>query len=363
MWRFQLMSLPSREWIDRDLQLAGAEVTHGLSAPASISGTLPVEYRHLAGPDGNPRLTEWGCGIVAQYADQEPVFAIVDRVSPAGQTLAAEAGGFSMYPTGQPWMGEDYAGVKVDPFDMIRKIWEHLQSYPDSDLRVSVDSVKSPVRVGEEEKDVEFTTGSGEDVSFQAGPFRLAWWATDDLGKVQADIFADMPAEYRERSAWDGEDIVHRLELGYPQLGVRRNELRFEIGVNVRVVPSVTSRDYASAVLLMGAGEGRSKIRAHVAQNLGRLRRVHVDTDSSLNSKAAAQKAAAPILAGMDGAAGVEELVVIDHPNAPLGSYQPGDEIQVLGDLGWARSGMWVRIQEISHTVDSGEIRLKVVTV
>lgn len=363
MWRFQLLSLPDRAWVDRDLILAGAEVSTGISAPASISGRLMTEVSHLMGADGLPVVREWGCGIVAQYGDQEPIFGIVDRVSSEGQSLGVEAGGFSMYPTGQPWLGEDFAGVQVDPLDMLRKIWAHLQSYPDGNLRVSVDSLKSPVRVGEEERTVEFTTGAGEAVEFETGPFRLAWWATDDLGKVQSDLVADTPFEYREHSSWDGEGVKHRLELGYPVLGVRRHELRFEIGVNVTAVPASEPSEYASEVLLMGAGEGRTKVRSHASRPLGRLRRVHVDTDSSLTSKRAAETAARPMLEAMSGAPGIKELVLTEHPSAPYGSYQPGDEIQVLGDMGWARSGMWVRIQEISADVDSGDIRLQVVMV
>lgn len=363
MWRFHLLSLPDWGWIDRDVKLTGAEVSRGLSTPASISGALPTEISHLMGADGLPKVREWGCGVVAQYASLPPVFGIVDKFSAEGQKLSIEAGGFTMYPNGQPWLGPDFAGVEVDPLDMLRKIWGHLQSYPDGDLRVSVDPLKSPVRVGEEERTVEFTTGSGEDVSFETGPFRLAWWATDDLGKVQSDLVTDTPFEYREHSVWDEEDIRNRMELGYPTLGVRRTELRFEIGVNVKVAPSAEGLDYASEVLLMGAGEGRDKIRAHTTAKRGRLRRVHVDTDSSLRSKKSAEAAAHPMLETLTGQAGIQELVVIDHPNARYGTYEPGDEIQVLGDMGWVRSGMWVRIQEITADVDSGEIRLQVVMV
>ncbi|WP_054820445.1 hypothetical protein [Arthrobacter sp. JCM 19049] len=69
------------------------------------------------------------------------------------------------------------------------------------------------------------------------------------------------------------------------------------------------------------------------------------------------------MLETLTGQAGIQELVVVDHPNARYGSYEPGDEIQVLGDMGWVRSGMWVRIQEITADVDSGDIRLQVVMV
>lgn len=356
-WRYHLLALPSRQWLDRDLHpLTGVSITECVNAPASISGLIPIEHRI-------PGLVEWGAMLIAEQDGKKPIAAIVDRLERDGQQLSIESGGFSMYPTGMPWLGEDYAGVQVDPLDVVRLAWEHLQSYDDGDLRVTVDSTKSPVRVGTEPEQKEFTTDDGEEVSFESGPFRLAWWNTDDLGRVIDDLATDTPFEYREESAWDGEEITHRLRLGYPKLGARRENLRFEVGVNVTVPPPLAPGEYASEVQLFGAGEGSSKVRAHTTQDTGRLRRVYTSTDKSLTSKTAAGRAARPMLDRLAGSPlKFDSVQITDHPNARPGTYEPGDEIRIVGDAGWAELDHWCRIMAITTTPEDGAISLEVET-
>ena len=46
-------------------------------------------------------------------------------------------------------------------------------------------------------------------VTFEAGPFKLNWWETDDLGDVIDKLATDTPFEYVEEHRWanDGESI------------------------------------------------------------------------------------------------------------------------------------------------------------
>lgn len=354
-WRFHLQDVPSGVWRDHDLQLIGAEVTTAESTPASISGSLA-----LGDPSGD-FVKKWGSLLVAEQEGRDPICAIVDGVSVEGDMLKIEAGGFSMYPTGTPWLGKDYAGIQVDPLDVVRMIWAEVQSYPGSELGVAVDPLKSPVRIGTPEVENNFTTGAGEDVSFVSGPFRLAWWSTDDLGKVFNDLVSSTPFAYMERSTWDGEDLVHRLQLGYPAIGSRKPELRFEIGVNVTASPSVDETEYASEILLLGAGDGSARIKSdRLTTPTDRLRRVHVATDKSLKSKTAANAAARPILTRFNPARSIESLEVIDHDSARFGTFEAGDVIFVQGDAGWADLALWVRIHELTVNCETGGMTLKV---
>ena len=59
-WRYYLQSLPSGEWIDKDLKLVGGQVMTALSAPRAISGSLPIEFKDLKLEDGSIAIREWG---------------------------------------------------------------------------------------------------------------------------------------------------------------------------------------------------------------------------------------------------------------------------------------------------------------
>lgn len=472
-WRFHLQSLPDGAWIDRDVPLQGGQVSVAISAPASISGYLPAGYAH------RDAVKEWGALLVAEQDGAAPVAAIVDMVKTEGHLLRVEAGGFSMYPTGMPWMDADYAGVQVDPLDVVRMIWASLQAKPGGDLGVVVDGTKSTVRLGKPE-DPKLTAAkamvaaattaeaaakatyntaaanqntakvtllatagrpanglvlwqdsapsgdkrstknlwidkndgnkpyvwdgkkwvlSGADQATinsrladynnagtapakaawdarkkelsaakskksaisggEAEPFTLTWWETHDLGSVIDTLAKNTPFEYRESSAWSGEDITHRIELA-TGLGTRRHDLRFEVGVNVRVPPPLQERDYASDVTILGAGEGRAMVRATVSGNPGRVRRAVVVQRKEIRSTAAAAVAARSEVAARTAEWVFDSLQVFDHAFAPYGSFRVGDVVYVTGDAGWKDLDTWVRILEVKSDCVTGSIDLKV---
>ena len=75
-------------------------------------------------PDGSEKI--WASGIV-QPSDVDPQTGIL--------TLKAE--GFSNYPKGIPWL-VNWNPIAVDPFEIVYRIWNHIQSYDNGDLGVTV---------------------------------------------------------------------------------------------------------------------------------------------------------------------------------------------------------------------------------
>src|SRR5699024_665716 len=152
--------------------------------------------------------------------------------------------------------------------------------------------------------------------------------------------------DYREETEWDaaGESLIHRLRLFYPRTGRRRRDLRFVLGENVISRPTLSRSDeeYANEVMLLGAGEGRMKVRAIVGKDESRMRRVAVVTDDMIKRKTEARNQAQKELAKRQGMHEVTQIEVRDHPHAPLGSWQVGEEIRIQGDLGWAQVDQWV---------------------
>src|SRR5699024_4655274 len=252
-WRYIAQRLPSGEWLDWDLPLAGVEILHELSGPGGLNGTVPVEVARLTGPDGLPVLLPWGCAIWAEASGEIRGGGILVRSEYAGAEWSLECVGIGGYPQGQAWLGKEYKGVQVDPLDIVRKIWDHLQGEPGGDLGVVLDDTTSPVTVGE--------PADPDDEGSEPDPFRLTPWDTADVGSVIDDLAASTPFDYVTHTtcAGDSEQLHHRLELAYPRRGSRRDDLRFVVGENVAVDPTQTmdGDDYASVVLGIGSGEGR----------------------------------------------------------------------------------------------------------
>lgn len=478
-WRFQILEAVTRTWVDRDVDMDGAEVTTAVNGASVIRGRLPVDNTTAA------QLEEWGHLIVAEYGEADPIVAIVTDLSDSddGQWLNVMAVGFSEYPNGMPWVDIPYSGTGVDPLDIVRLIWSKLQNKPSGNLGVTVDATKSPIRLGTPEsyartsaktgvtqatanvttakaaavaaakaqeaarvavmtacgktkaglliyqdsapggdrrspkhvwidknagnkgyvwsgkKWVAQTTSTAAVVSSrvatwlasqattkstkaavtarnkelsaakkklsevrggEADPWTMSWWETLDVGQVIAELARDTPFEWRESSSWVGGALTHRLEIGYPALGARRTDIRFEVGVNVVAPPPLEEGPYASEVTVLGAGEGRAMRRGMTSGNPGRLRRAVVVQRKDIRSNDAAGAVARRELAARTGQRVPDTLEVIDHPFAGYGSFRPGDRVYLTGDAGWVVLAMWVRIKEMTVNCTSGAITLKV---
>lgn len=185
-------------------------------------------------------------------------------------------------------------------------------------------------------------------------PKRLNWWETPDLGKEIDDALMLAGMDAIERHWWDGTVVKHRLEIGL--IGTRRHELRFSLGENILTVPQLAGGDdeYATEVLVLGAGEGPTMKRGRAYRQAPGLRRVAVVSDKTLQSDKSAGKLATAELNYRTGELELSSLVVMDHPNAPLGSFQVGDEIAVDIATDWDSGGVrWVRIIAIEVTPES----------
>ncbi|MGO2069673.1 hypothetical protein [Glutamicibacter arilaitensis] len=487
-WRFHLLTLPDRVWVDRDLPLQDAKVITPLSGPASISGRLPLGYRGIETPDRKRALVEWGSAIVAEQEGRDPVFGIVDEISTDGDWLSVGAGGFTSYPQGMPWTGPQLSSTKIDTLDVVRAIWDRLQSYAGGDLGVVVDPVKSGMYLGKPEgqaltaakqrqaymqEQLDYTKAQAEgdaqlveqyatkaltavglpkggllirqqsapsgdkrskrnlwfkgnadgltggytwdgkkwvelstakfnaasdwffqwldqkevlkdskamysktktefndakskvsDLSDQkAEPYQLSWWETHDLGSVISDLAQETPFEFREESKWVGDDVLsHRIVVGVPEFGVRREDLRLEIGVNVTAPPPLVESDYASHVLVLGAGEGRSMLNSLASKDRGRLRRTVVVERKDLTRKDRVDATARTEVHARDAEWSFESLSLVDHPMCPYGSFDVGDYLYLNGDAGWTQLDQWVRVTEIAVDCVTGNIDLKVVS-
>jgi len=179
-------------------------------------------------------------------------------------------------------------------------------------------------------------------------PYELSWWESPDCGAEIDTLAKETPFEYRMEHNWVGDslEVEHRLRLAYPRFGTRRHDLRFVVGENVAVIPQLI-RDgdgYANHIVGLGKGEGKKMLRAEVGARDGRLRRVKVMAAKDVGSLARLRSLSDDEHRKSKHLGQFEEIVVLDHPNAPMGSWTVGDEILVVVDEGNIHEEMWCRI-------------------
>lgn len=207
---------------------------------------------------------------------------------------------------------------------------------------------------------------SVDDDGVELQPYTIGWWQDFDLGRVWDELATEGEFDYREQHAWSGDTVSHTLDVGYPTLGRRRSDLRFVVGENVVDPPTVEvdGDEYASDVFLLGAGEGRDMVRSSWPVEHDRLYRPKVITDKSIRNRTTATQRAQRLAKSMVGDDDMKELVVRDHPNAPIGSWSVGDVITVHGDgRGWAGDyAMSVRILAYTLSPESSDNAILAVT-
>ncbi|MEV7684245.1 hypothetical protein AB0O64_37815, partial [Streptomyces sp. NPDC088341] len=243
--------------LDLDVPIAREELSWALSGGGALRGSVSPDVGGLRAADGRMVLDEWGTLLYAEAAGQIRWGGIVTRSQFQGPTWSVEAVGMAAYPTGLPYLGE-FVSEGVDPLDVVRELWSHVQAQPDGDLGMLVDGTTSPVRVGSKNE-----------------KYAVVWWEATDCGSEIDNLAKETPFDYAEDHWWSGDEIRHRLILGYPRLGRRRDDLLFEQGVNVTdvVAPTRDGDAYANELVGLGSGEGRKVLLRRIPERDGRLRR------------------------------------------------------------------------------------------
>jgi hypothetical protein len=198
-------------------------------------------------------------------------------------------------------------------------------------------------------------------------PFTMSYFETQDLSSTVETLREAGPFEFIEAPRWqaDGEEIDLVVKLGAPVIGSRREDLVFELGVNVTAFPTLERTDPYTQVLVTGSGEGSQTFRrTRDIKQPGVVHRTKVITDKDLTTRelivTAVNKHANSIRTQQGFT--ISSLTVTDHSFARLTAFDLGDEIRVTGTLPDNTDlDLWVRITSITHASDT-TLELEVVT-
>ena len=332
------------EWLSTTLPLTELEFGPELNGPGSLTGKLAPKLVAT-----NPSLADPGNTLI--YVERDGLLrwgGIIWDARPQGEEYAIEAAGWSSYLQHRYVLDSSLGPYTyADPCDVIRAIWNYAQNVADGDLAVVVDSTTSKAKVGT-----------------PAEPVKYSWWESPCLGdEVDNLVSAAASPDYTCDVEWDSARTtpIRRVRLGYPRLGARRTDISFASGINIIDPPEVplAGDDYAQVVVATGKGDGSAKKRSTTAVRNGRLRMEYVldlpDVASvgELAKRAAWEQAWRRSLANGT----TEQITVRDHPSAPIGSWQVGDDVPVRVHNAWTDFVGWCRITgwTVRPYADGGE--------
>lgn len=330
-WRFFAQHALTGQILHPALPLTGVEFGNELNGPGSFRGTLAPRWSQAVIDSLTP-------GLALIYAEADGFLrwgGLLWDATPEDGEYQLEAAGWSSYLNKRHDVHGELGGrgpyTFQDPCVIIRDLWAYAQEQPDGDLGVIVDATTSNAKVGT-----------------PAEPWHSYWFETPVLGDLMDDLVSEDGApQYTNTSTWQANGTIERrLRIGYPRLGARRTDIDFTTGINIVDSPPVTytGDDYANVIIATGSGEGAATRYAVDPVRDGRLRMEHVLALPTVNGtdvlgrRAAAERKRRQIMSQ------VEQITVLDHPAAPLGSWQIGDDVHVTVNNQWTSWSRWCRI-------------------
>lgn len=373
-WRFiasRLDGKGSEVIIDPDLPLTGVKIVHTVSDRDQIQATISPEVSRLIGPDGLPIFTPWSTAI---YVERDGIIragGIVESVIENHPKLDVNCVGFVGYLEDLPF-ADNYQGYNLDVLAVAKMIWNHVQTQEQGNLGLVIDSNSSGVKVGKRghpalrgRPDIKDEFGNVALAAQPAlpaqpdDPYVLSWYQTTNLLDEFNKLAEAGGFDYVEHHYWLDQErtqIGHTLEMKYPRIGRKRDDLRFVIGENVHAIPRLTEdgKLFASEVWTMGSGEGSAMVHAVASDHSqGRLRRVYVNSMKDVSDSEVAATLTRNELRYHRGSVSFDEIEVVDTQFARYGDLNPGDQIFVQVGGGWYEQvDEWVRVVEISIEPD-----------
>jgi hypothetical protein len=335
-WRFFTQHALTGAVLHPALPLSEVEFGNELNGPGSLTATIEPKWAKANASSITPPSA-------LIYAEADGFLrwgGLIWSAEPQDGQYKLEAAGWSSYLTKRHDQHGNLAGrgpyTYQDPCVIIRDIWAYAQEQPDGNLGIVVDATTSNAKAGT-----------------PAEPWHSYWYETPVLGDLVDDLVSEDGApQYTNTCAYQANgSIERRIRLGYPRLGTRRTDISFKTGVNIVDAPPVTysGDDFANVIIATGSGEGTATRFAVDPARDGNLRMESVlalptvNGSDVLGRRAAAERKRRQILGQ------VEQITVRDHPNAPLGSWQIGDDVHVAVHNQWVSWTGWARITADSY--------------
>jgi hypothetical protein len=195
-------------------------------------------------------------------------------------------------------------------------------------------------------------------------PYELSPWANRDLSADLEHLRDLGDFDWYETATWNDDDqLVPEIHV-VKDAGSVRDDLVFELGVNIHTHPELTRGDVFTHATVMGAGEGESTLQADRAWDHPRLaRKTRTVSESDLGTQQMVNRAADREIDEARKALQWQftSLQVTDTPTTPVRLLNLGDHIDVTGQLSDGTDlEQRVRVMEITRTKGESSIDIGV---
>lgn len=349
-WRIIAQRVPTGELLDWNVPLGRQTTSRELSGPGGVFGAVETEVLRSVADDGRPLLEEWSTALYVEEDGEIRAGGIIQKIDYEGPVKAVEAPGFLSYPEGIPFM-DNYLPAQgyEDPTKVYENIWNHVQSFPDSNLGVRIDR-----------PDTWMVLSSG------SGPFTIRDHEARDCGDTLNSIAQACPFDFVEKHEWADDSrsrVDHKIEIGFPRLGRKRDDLRFTDSENIVSFSTITAdgNRFANDVYVFGQGQGTSMRRSRAVKRDGRLRRATVVQLPAHGGQTYLNRLANRELLTRDLLHDISEVKITDSPNARISAIRPGDDVRVQVEVPWLGDvDLWLRVLAVDEAgEDPGRAVLK----
>jgi hypothetical protein len=326
----------------RDVIGSEASVLRSLSGPSEINFKIhynepSIQNQYDTGPIQLKPWGHWVHAIKENQFGEEIVWASgifqPSDIDPESGIMDLKAQGFSNYLNGIPWL-ENWNPITVDPFEIVERIWNHVQSYPQGNLGVTVYPTSSGTQM--------LPGFSFNNEQFVQDFFAIFIRAVDrlDCGDYVNKIARDIPFDFWEESVWNDSrtGIDKFIRLAYPRGGANQEWLTFRVNENVIAATQKqeTEISWLSDITIKGYFPGKEYSATISNADPDRYRRVMDEEDLNIDSNERAAAWAHRRLTRRQ-IPHYYESVIIDpyHSNAPFGTFDVGDTIRIQGPMPW----------------------------
>ena len=392
-WRIHARNIVTGVWLSRDVRMTDLSLTWTVSGSCEITGTINPDQPDYKDEKGQSIFQQWQTALFVESQDILRIGGIVSDLEYNGPEMTVTCVGYSNAIQSQVlWDSIVYGGATdgitgngVDPMTVVKDIWAGIQSRERGDLGVTVTTPSSPYRLGtwhnaKNPADATDTNATDVDInrvwtgldskppSFDTKTpvywdYNLNWWDSVDAGGTIDNLAKQVPFDYVEHYDWvdaNKSDVKIWIEVGYPRLGSKKTNLALVEGENVTEIIAIAGAtdDYVNSIWCLGAGDGKDQVRGVVQIDDGRVKRSAVITYTSLTTKAACEAAARTELARRNKVENITAVSIVDHPNARVGSFSPGDDVRVRTHIGWNPQDLWCRVTSYQLDVATGVMTL-----